>query len=73
MIFLVLESLLEAPIDSRRALAGNIILSGGLARLPGLGRRLLQQIKKQIQEPRYNKLANLDVSHFNFNEQKNFN
>ena len=59
---LVLECLLESPIDNRRALAGNIIISGGLGRLPGLGRRLLQEIDEQIKDSRYQKLDNLDVS-----------
>jgi len=57
---LVLDALLEAPIDSRRALAGNIILGGGLSRLPGLPRRLLQEIDIRIKEEKYQKLKNLD-------------
>jgi len=57
---MVLESLLETPIDSRRALAGNLILSGGGARMPGLERRLLQEIETQVKTPRYSKLQNLD-------------
>ena len=60
----VLESLLETPIDSRRALAGNLILSGGGARMPGLERRLLQEIETQVKTQRYSKLQNLDVSRF---------
>ena len=50
----------------RRALAGNIILSGGMAKMPGLQRRLLQEIKNQLLEERYEKLENLDVSFKNF-------
>jgi len=57
---LILEALLESPIDARRALAGNIILSGGMAKMPGLQRRLLQEIKNQLLEERYEKLENLD-------------
>ena len=56
-----MDALLEAPIDSRRALAGNIILGGGLSRLPGLARRLLQEIDERIKEEKYQKLKNLDV------------
>ena len=56
-----MDALLESPIDARRALAGNIIISGGLGRLPGLGRRLLQEIKQQTSEEKYTKLENLDV------------
>ena len=62
----VLDALLEAPIDSRRALAGNIILCGGGASMPGLNRRLLQEINHQLAEERYEKLANLDVSFDDF-------
>ena len=62
----MLDALLEAPIDSRRALAGNIILGGGLSRLPGLPRRLLQEIDIRIKEEKYQKLKNLDVSVYFF-------
>ena len=58
----MLDSLLEAPIDNRRALAGNIILCGGGSSIPGLNRRFLQEINHQLAEERYEKLANLDVS-----------
>ena len=54
--------------NKRRALAGNIILSGGMAKMPGLQRRLLQEIKNQLLEERYEKLENLDVSDLNFND-----
>ena len=59
-----MEALLEAPIDNRRALAGNIILCGGGASIPGLNRRLLEEINHQLAEERYEKLANLDVSKY---------
>ena len=63
-LFQVLEALLEAPIDNRRALAGNIVLCGGGASIPGLNRRLLEEINHQLAEERYEKLANLDVSEY---------
>ena len=54
--------------NKRRALAGNIILSGGMAKMPGLQRRLLQEIKNQLLEERYEKLENLDVSDLSLND-----
>ena len=59
--------------NKRRALAGNIILSGGMAKMPGLQRRLLQEIKNQLLEERYEKLENLDVSFKNFEFDLNLN
>jgi len=37
-----------------------------MAKMPGLQRRLLQEIKNQLLEERYEKLENLDVSFKNF-------
>jgi len=39
-----------------------------MAKMPGLQRRLLQEIKNQLLEERYEKLENLDVSDLNLND-----
>ena len=41
--------------------------------MPGLQRRLLQEIKNQLLEERYEKLENLDVSFKNFEFDLNLN
>ena len=58
----ILELLLESPIDNRRALAAHIILSGGLAKIKGIRRRVLEQIKEQLKEERFTKLQELRVN-----------
>lgn len=42
---MIIETILMAPIDCRRALAENILVIGGMANLPGLERRLHDELK----------------------------
>jgi hypothetical protein len=58
----ILDLLLESPIDNRRALAAHIILSGGLAKIKGIRKRVLGQIKEQLKEERFKKLQELRFS-----------
>jgi len=58
----ILDLVLESPIDNRRALAAHIILSGGLAKIKGIRRRVLEQIKEQLKEERFKKLQDLRFS-----------
>jgi hypothetical protein len=58
----ILDLLLESPIDNRRALAAHIILSGGLAKIKGIRKRVLGQIKEQLKEERFKKLQELRVN-----------
>lgn len=41
---MIVETILMAPIDCRRSLAENILIIGGMANLPGLERRLYQEL-----------------------------
>ena len=59
----ILDLVLESPIDNRRALAAHIILSGGLAKIKGIRRRVLEQIKEQLKEERFKKLQDLRVTY----------
>lgn len=43
---MIIETILMAPIDCRRALAENILVIGGLANLPGIEHRLSQELKQ---------------------------
>nr|XP_026693093.1 actin-related protein 10 [Ciona intestinalis]XP_026693094.1 actin-related protein 10 [Ciona intestinalis] len=52
---LVLDSLLNCPIDSRKELARNLLVTGGTSMLPGFRHRLLFELKELVQhEERYN-------------------
>jgi actin-related protein 3 len=47
---LVDESIVKCPIDTRRALYRNIVLSGGTTMFKDFGRRLQRDIKKKVDE-----------------------
>jgi len=50
---LVLDSLVKCPVDTRRALAENIVLMGGTAMLPGFRARLMGELSELILTPKY--------------------
>ncbi|KAG9336440.1 hypothetical protein JZ751_002787 [Albula glossodonta] len=50
---LVLDSLIKCPIDTRKALAENLVVIGGTAMLPGFLHRLLAEIRFLVEKPRY--------------------
>ena len=53
----------SSPIDARRALYGNIVLSGGSTLLPGFKDRLQDGLQRRVQEryERYSKLSQTPV------------
>ncbi|CAH1790732.1 unnamed protein product [Owenia fusiformis] len=55
---LILDAILECPIDIRRVLAENIVVVGGTAMLPGFQHRLLAEVHELVEQQRYrDKLA----------------
>ncbi|KAG7308971.1 hypothetical protein JYU34_004827 [Plutella xylostella] len=51
---LVLTCIMKCPIDGRRPLAENILVTGGGAALPGLRARLAQELRYLLTQPPYN-------------------
>lgn len=45
LVGLVLKGIEACPIDARKAVVRNIVLTGGLASLPGFGHRLVQELQ----------------------------
>ncbi|KAF6212677.1 hypothetical protein GE061_013203, partial [Apolygus lucorum] len=55
---LILDSILKCPIDTRKALAENIVLVGGTVMAPGFKARLMEELKAHLRSPVYeNRLA----------------
>ncbi|KAI8437796.1 hypothetical protein MSG28_012025 [Choristoneura fumiferana] len=50
---LLLQCIMQSPIDCRRALAENILVCGGGAALPGLRSRLREELAHALTEPPY--------------------
>ncbi|XP_053615567.1 actin-related protein 10 [Plodia interpunctella] len=61
---IVLQCIMQCPIDARRALADNILVTGGTAALPGLRARLAQELKVLVTQPPYNE--HLYIQSFKF-------
>lgn len=55
----VLHCITLCPIDARRALAENVLLTGGAAALPGLRARLAQELRHLVTQPPYRFVAAL--------------
>lgn len=53
---LVLDTIMQSPLDSRRTLASNIIVSGGTAMIPGFLHRLLSELGKLVESEELYKL-----------------
>lgn len=53
---LILDSLIQCPIDTRKHLAENLVVIGGTAMLPGFMHRLMAEIKYLVEKPKYNNL-----------------
>ncbi|KAJ2949630.1 hypothetical protein O0L34_g15555 [Tuta absoluta] len=51
---IVLQCIMQSPIDVRRALAENILVTGGTATLPGLKHRLAAELRYLVSQPPYN-------------------
>ncbi|XP_014639755.1 PREDICTED: actin-related protein 10 isoform X2 [Ceratotherium simum simum] len=52
---LILDSLMQCPIDTRKQLAENLVVIGGTSMLPGFLHRLLAEIRYLIEKPKYKK------------------
>ena len=64
---LVLDIILECPIDSRLALMGNIVLIGGTSMFPGLKHRLQHELIHLVKtDPKYN--SRIHSTKFKFHE-----
>ncbi|XP_062974277.1 actin-related protein 10 [Elgaria multicarinata webbii] len=50
---LILDSLVECPIDTRKQLAENLVVMGGTAMLPGFLHRLMAEIRYLVEKPKY--------------------
>nr|XP_056707086.1 actin-related protein 10 [Euleptes europaea] len=50
---LILDSLLQCPIDTRKQLAENLVVIGGTAMLPGFLHRLMAEIRHLVEKPKY--------------------
>lgn len=55
---------MRCPIDARRALAENVLVTGGTASLPGLRARLAQELRHLVTEAPY--ASRLHVREFKF-------
>lgn len=55
---LLYRSLLQLPIDIRRACMSRILFTGGTSNLPGLKRRVLQELEALVQERGWNPVQN---------------
>ncbi|GFN98961.1 actin-related protein 10 [Plakobranchus ocellatus] len=61
---LVLEALVKCPIDTRQALASNIVIMGGTAMMPGFYHRIQLELAELLKKPHY---ANqLGIKQFRF-------
>ncbi|XP_015984485.2 actin-related protein 10 isoform X3 [Rousettus aegyptiacus] len=52
---LILDSLMQCPIDTRKQLAENLVVIGGTSMLPGFLHRLLAEIRYLVEKPKYRK------------------
>ncbi|XP_011845000.1 PREDICTED: actin-related protein 10 [Mandrillus leucophaeus] len=52
---LILDSLIQCPIDTRKQLAENLVVIGGTSMLPGFLHRLLAEIRYLVEKPKYKK------------------
>lgn len=61
---IILQCIMLCPIDVRRPLAENILVTGGTACMPGLKVRLAQELRHLVTQPPYNE--RLHISEFKF-------
>eukprot|EP01130_Rhizamoeba_saxonica_P001698 TRINITY_DN11562_c0_g1_i2.p1 TRINITY_DN11562_c0_g1~~TRINITY_DN11562_c0_g1_i2.p1 ORF type:complete len:327 (-),score=78.37 TRINITY_DN11562_c0_g1_i2:93-1073(-) len=55
----ILECLRKCPIDTRKILANNIVITGGNTMVPGFKQRIIAELKHYIQLPDYQDLIGL--------------
>ncbi|XP_052830418.1 actin-related protein 10 isoform X1 [Octopus bimaculoides] len=63
---MILDSLIKCPIDTRRELAENLIITGGTCQLPGFYSRLQKELYDQLSKPRYSE--KLKIQAFKFHQ-----
>lgn len=61
---IVLQCIMQCPIDVRRALAENILVTGGAAAMPGLKARLAEELRYLVTQPPYSE--RLHIREFKF-------
>ncbi|KAJ3354698.1 Actin- protein 10 [Kappamyces sp. JEL0680] len=55
----ILATLKKCPIDTRRELAHNILLTGGLAMIPGMAQRIGQELERALDRPEFGSMNGL--------------
>ncbi|KAL4717248.1 hypothetical protein ACJJTC_017135 [Scirpophaga incertulas] len=63
---IILQCIIQCPIDSRRALAQNIFVTGGTATIPGLKARLAHELRYLVTQPPY--CDRLSIREFRFHK-----
>ncbi|BFZ11726.1 hypothetical protein BsWGS_14765 [Bradybaena similaris] len=63
---LMLESLVKCPIDTRKALASNVLVIGGTAMMPGFYHRLQHELSSLLKKPVY--AQQLGIKKFKFHK-----
>uniref|UniRef100_A0A131YJA2 Actin-related protein 10 n=1 Tax=Rhipicephalus appendiculatus TaxID=34631 RepID=A0A131YJA2_RHIAP len=61
---LLLDSIIKAPMDSRKTLAQNIVVMGGSSMMPGFKHRLAAELKSLVQDPAYSRRMNMNTFKF---------
>ncbi|GBP70196.1 Actin-related protein 10 [Eumeta japonica] len=61
---IILQCLLQAPVDARRGLAESVLVTGGTAALPGVKARIAQELRALATLPPY--AESIHVRHFRF-------
>lgn len=64
IVTLLLDSILKAPMDSRKVLAQNIVVMGGSSMIPGFKHRLLEELKSLVKDPVYARKMNMNTFKF---------
>ena len=59
---MVLDVILQCPIDCRVPLVENLVFVGGTAMLPGLKARLIAEVRNLQQHPKYS--SKIHIKHF---------
>ncbi|XP_071834197.1 actin-related protein 10-like [Apostichopus japonicus] len=49
----ILDSIIQCPVDVRKAMAENLVLIGGTVMLPGFAHRLIGELKELLERPYY--------------------
>ncbi|KAL3874651.1 hypothetical protein ACJMK2_037633 [Sinanodonta woodiana] len=64
IVTLILDAILQCPIDMRKELAENIVIIGGTAMLPGMYHRIKEELFDLMKKPKY--ADNLSLKKFKF-------